>query len=141
MKTRLRFIKRIYEFIPKKQYKEIPTNTRGIYALLKRRKRKGKSYFNVVYIGMSRKGKGIQSRIRKHIRSKRKKFSHITIFEVKNKIKNKQIEELEGIFRWIYRKDKKAQRRYKEIIDKIAEGKYELNLGSPGVVDPSINFL
>ena len=40
-----------------------------------------------------------------------------------------------------YRKDKKAQRRYKEIIDKIAEGKYVLNLGSPGVVDPSINFL
>lgn len=40
-----------------------------------------------------------------------------------------------------YRTDKKAQKRYSEILEKISKGKYELDLGLPGVRDPSIKFL
>ena len=40
-----------------------------------------------------------------------------------------------------YRNDKNAQKRYKNIVEKLTAGKYELDLGLPGVYLPSIKFL
>lgn len=102
--SKIRFFKTIYERIEKSHYQSIPHRIRGIYALLK----KENNNFNVVYIGMSTTG--ISSRIRRHLKSKRKKdlWSHFTIFEVYNNIYDNEIKELEGLFREIYRKDKRA---------------------------------
>ncbi len=112
------FIKRMAEFIPKEEMNDIPPNTRGIYALLKRTKEN----YNVVYIGLSAGVKaGMASRMRTHNRSPKKAgaWTHFTIFEVHDNITNDQIRELEGLLRHIYRKDLKAnslakQLRYKK---------------------------
>jgi len=100
--------KRFDEFLPKKEKKNIPSNTRGIYVLLKKR---GKS-FSVIYVGMAGGDKtGIHGRLDAHSRSKRKKdeWDHFSLFEVHDNLSRDVIEELEGLFRHIYRKDKKSQ--------------------------------
>jgi hypothetical protein len=107
-----RFIKRIAEFLPKTEIRRIPANTRGIYALLKKRK----DAFDVVYIGMSAGRKaGITSRMKAHNRKKGVEWTHFTIFEVHDNITYNEIDELEGMFRHIYRKDTKANRLNKQL--------------------------
>ena len=44
----LRVVKRFTEFKPKTEIKKVPTNTRGLYALLKYRKKTNN--YNVVYV-------------------------------------------------------------------------------------------
>lgn len=109
--SELRFIKRFAEFCPRTEIRNIPSGTRGIYALLDFRPKLNK--FDVVYIGMARGLKlGIAGRLRAHARSLRKGelWTHFSIFEVWDNISEAEVTELEGLFRQIYRKDTRANR-------------------------------
>ena len=88
--------------------KLIPQGVRGIYALHKLRPRIKK--YDVVYIGMTAKGKGLRARLDRHARSTRKDWTHFSMFVVWENIRGEEIEELEGLFREIYRKDKRANK-------------------------------
>jgi len=115
----LSLIKRYDEFLPLEAMRKIPANTRGIYALLKK---KGNAY-NVIYVGMAGGDKtGIHGRLNAHARSKRKKdkWSHFSLFEVHDNVSRAVIQELEGLLRHIYRRDQQAlefnrQRRFKKL--------------------------
>lgn len=117
----LRLIKRCAEYRLKEDSKFIPRNTRGIYALFHYRPRL--KNFDLVYIGMARGLKsGIKSRIIKHKTSKKKSqlWTHFSVFEVWDNITDKEIEELEGLFRHLYKRDSKAnklnsQKRYHKL--------------------------
>ena len=102
-----RFIKRCAQWRPKSDAHLIPRRTRGVYALL--HSRSGIKKFDVVYIGMAARG-GIRSRLESHKKSETKIWSHFSIFEVWDNISEKEVEELEGLFREIYRKDRRANR-------------------------------
>ena len=114
--AKCKFIKRIAEFLPREDCENIPDNTRGIYVLLL----KDKDKFDVVYIGMSGRStiRGIWARLNRHSKSKHKKWTHFTLFEVHDNITNAEIKELEGLILCVYRKDSRAnkhnvQLRYK----------------------------
>ena len=124
-----RFIKRVAEFVPQSQCKNVPDNTRGIYALLLRSN--GRQYFDVVYVGMSAgKTNGIYARLGKHCKNKEMDWDHFTIFEVHDNITNQEIVELEGLFRHMYRKDSQANKHNKQLrhksFGKIAVSKKSL---------------
>ena len=112
----LKYIKRCAEFRNKEQIGEVPFNTRGLYALLKRRVKNGKERFDVLYVGMAagmnKRNSGIRGRLNDHKRSKSKgvEWSHFSIFEVHDSLREEEIRELEGILRHIYRKDTQANR-------------------------------
>jgi hypothetical protein len=108
--SELRLIMRWAENQPREEITNIPARTRGLYALLKKRV-KLKNKYDVVYIGMAATG-GIKSRLRSHARSESKRdlWTHFSIFEVWPNITASEVEELEGLFRHIYRKDTRANR-------------------------------
>ena len=66
--------------------------------------------FDVVYIGMTTTGSGLRARLDRHARSTTKDWTHFSMFVVWENIRNEEIEELEGLFREIYRKDKRANK-------------------------------
>lgn len=104
----LSLFKRFDEFRSALDKKFIPPNTRGIYVLLKQN---GDS-FDVVYVGMAGGDKtGIHGRLDRHFRSKGKKgkWSHFSVFEVHDNVTRSTIQELEGLFRHIYRRDSTSQ--------------------------------
>jgi hypothetical protein len=108
-----RFIKQVAEFRPREDVDDVPTNTRGIYALLKKRGRKS---CDVVYIGCSAaKLSGIHSRLRSHCRSKRLQWTHFSVFEVHDNITREEVRELEGMFLHIYRKDTVANKLNRQL--------------------------
>jgi hypothetical protein len=102
----LRLIRRCAEFQPKTDIKLIPRKRRGLYVLYRRRKRGGREHFNVVYVGMARTS--IRARLYSHRRKKGDLWTHFSAFEVWENIRNDEIIELEGLFRHLYRKDKRA---------------------------------
>lgn len=109
----MRFIKRCAEWIPKEELTSIPKNTRGFYVLFY----KTRTSFDVVYVGMARgKKTGMRSRIARHAESKRKgpHWSHFSLFEVHDNVSEQEVEELEGLFRHIYRKDRNANKFNKQ---------------------------
>jgi len=108
--SELRLIKRCAEFCKKKDITSIPGHTRGIYVLFKYRPRLNK--YDVVYIGMAAgtKTASIRGRLRVHQRKKGKLWTHFSAFEVWDNIREDEIQELEGLFRHLYRKDTKANR-------------------------------
>jgi hypothetical protein len=116
--SKCKFIKRIAEFEIKNQRVEIPNNTRGIYVLLNK---SGRDKFDVVYIGMTAGNVGgMYGRLRSHSKTKHKKWTHFTLFEVHDNITKAEIQELEGLVLCIYRKDSRANRhnvrlRYKPL--------------------------
>jgi len=123
-----KFIKRIAEFQPEEEREHIPDNTRGIYVLLKQ---KAKDKFEVVYIGMSGRGKisGIYARLHDHSKNKNKKWTHFTLFEAHDNLTNAEIKEIEGLILCVYRKDLRVnkhniQLRYKpfrQVSEKISK--------------------
>jgi hypothetical protein len=130
--SKCRFIKRVAEFVPAHQSKNVPDNTRGIYALLNQIKPKGREQFDVVYVGMSAgKRAGMYSRLNVHKKSKRIDWTHFTIFEVHDNITSHEIKELEGLFRHMYRKDSRANKYNRQLSHKsfleIAVPKKSLN--------------
>jgi len=113
--SELKLIKRFSEFRSRDEIENVPPNTRGIYALLKHRPRL--NLYDVVYVGMAGGSKaGIKGRLKRHSRSKSKSelWTHFTLFEVWPNITENEIKELEGLFRQIYRKDKRANKLNKQ---------------------------
>jgi hypothetical protein len=107
----LRLIRNCAEFLTKDDVSRVPRKRRGVYALHQKcTEDNGKQKFDVVYIGMSRTD--IRGRLEAHARSRRKAdlWSHFSVFSVWPNITNEEIEELEGLFRAIYRKDSKANK-------------------------------
>jgi hypothetical protein len=108
----MRFIESSAEFRGKNEIGQMPKGIRGIYALLKERPRLNKKY-DVVYIGMARRGTGgVKSRLLKHRRSKKKGplWTHFSVYSVRPKIPDSVVEELEELFRHIYRRDTRANK-------------------------------
>jgi hypothetical protein len=100
--------KNVMEYRAASEIEAVPNNTRGIYVLYKAGFGKRKS---VVYIGMARGQKsGAKGRLKAHRRHKADLWTHFSVFEVWDNITRDQVQELEGMFRHIYRHDPKANR-------------------------------
>jgi len=112
--SELRLIKRCAEFLSRMEIKNIPPYRRGIYALLHYRPKL--DAFDVVYIGIAAgtKTASIRGRLRIHERRKGHLWTHFSIYEVWDNIREEEIRELEGIFRHIYRLDTRANRLNKQ---------------------------
>jgi len=118
--SELRLIKSVLEYQPKENIHLVPIKTRGIYALY-HENADGKSY-DLVYVGMARgKESGIRGRLSSHNKRKGNLWSHFSVYEVWDNIREDEIEELEGLFRHLFRYDSKAnrlniQKGYKKLI-------------------------
>ena len=110
----LRLIRKCAEYLPQERFVELPRGLRGIYVLYQRRSgdRKKAERYDVVYIGMAWAGRrgGIRGRLRSHRRSKGRLWSHFSVFDVWDNIRDEEVAELEGLFRHIYRRDAQANR-------------------------------
>ena len=106
----LRLVSKCVQWMPKSDIKQVPRGLRGIYALLRYRPRLEK--YDVVYIGLSEGQEGMRERLKAHAGSKRKGdlWTHFSLFEVWPNITQAEIVELEGLFREIYPKDRRANR-------------------------------
>jgi len=104
--SELRLFKRCAEFSPREEIEIAPRRIRGIYVLFYERPKLKKT--DVVYIGMATNS--MLRRLKAHARSavKSEKWTHFSIFEVWDNIKEDELRELEGIFRHIYRRDTHA---------------------------------
>ncbi|MES9945042.1 MAG: GIY-YIG nuclease family protein [Candidatus Thiodiazotropha sp.] len=116
----LRLIKRCIEYLPVEDILRFPRGIRGIYVLYKYRSRINK--YDVVYVGMTNAGSGggVRGRLRGHKKRKEGLWTHCSVFEVWDNIRDEEIVELEGLFRHIYRLDAKAntlnvQRGFKKL--------------------------
>src|SRR5687768_17341608 len=108
----LRLIRRFAELKPIDAVDELPRALRGFYVLYKKHRRNLKDYFDVVYVGMAAAGRrgGIRGRLRQHRKKKAELWSHFSVYEVWENIRDDEIRELEGLFRHIYRTDASANR-------------------------------
>lgn len=71
----------------------------------------GKEVFDVKYVGMTKGGSGgVRARLRSHAKSLKKGslWDHFSVFEVFENIKDSEIEELEGLFRHLFKRDSNA---------------------------------
>ncbi|MGE0278872.1 MAG: GIY-YIG nuclease family protein [Nitrospiraceae bacterium] len=103
-------IKRCAEYISRDSIDALPRGLRGIYVLYQYRSRTKK--YDVVYVGMARAGRlgGIKGRLKSHRKNKAGMWSHCSVFEVWDNIREEEVEELEGLFRHIYRRDSGANK-------------------------------
>ena len=108
--SKLKLIRRCVEFLSKTDIRNVPPYTRGIYVLFRYRPRLDK--YDVVYIGMAAgtKTASVRGRLRVHRRRKAKLWTHFSVFEAWDNIREEEVQELEGLFRHIYRKDTRANR-------------------------------
>jgi hypothetical protein len=111
--AQLRLIRRCFEFAPQEDYLTVPPGTRGIYVLYRRRRLRGGAEhgahrFDVVYIGLA--NVGVRRRLLSHVRQKGGEWTHFSVYEVWDNIRQDEIAELEGLFRHIYRFDSHANR-------------------------------
>ena len=100
----LRLIKRKIEHITQEEINLLPAGIRGIYALFYAKPKKKR--YNVVYVGMS--ASSVRVRLKRHRSKKKNLWTHCSIFEVWDNIREEEIRELEGILRHIYRHDDRA---------------------------------
>lgn len=119
-KSELRLIKNALEYLPKDEVNIVPKGTRGIYVLYKQRGRASEDshHYDFVYVGMA--SNGIKARLNRHIKNKGSLWTHFSFFEVWDNISDNEIEELEGLFRHLYKFDSKAnslnkQKGYKKL--------------------------
>ena len=105
----LRLIKRKQEYLPQEEINNLPRGLRGIYVLYRYRRSTGA--YNVVYVGMARSGNrgGIRGRLKRHRLRKKNLWTHCSLFEVWDNIRDEEVIELEGIFRQIYARDQRAK--------------------------------
>ena len=103
----LRLVKRCAEYLEVSRVFELPGGLRGIYVLYKSRQHSGKQRFDVVYVGMASRG-GIRARLKNHRRKKAGLWTHFSVFEVWENIRDEEVRELEGLFRHLYRDDSRA---------------------------------
>jgi len=106
----LRLVKRWNNYLPKEEVNSLPQGLRGIYVLYKHIRKTGA--YNVVYVGMSASGNQghMKRRLRSHRKYKPGLWTHFSLFEVWDNIREDEIKELEGLFREIYKKDSAANR-------------------------------
>lgn len=104
--SQLRLIKRCAEFQSKEQIQSVPPSRRGLYVLYRKRRKAGEDKYDVVYIGMATTG--IRARLKSHRKSKGDLWTHFSVFEVWDNIRDDEIVELEGLFRHFYRRDARA---------------------------------
>ena len=94
--------KNSFEFLTVEDIGKVPMKTRGIYVLYVI---SGKEK-NVVYVGMARgENAGMRGRLRRHEKDAKKAglWTHFSVFEVWDNISSQQVEDLEGMFRHIFR--------------------------------------
>ena len=108
----LHLIKKCLEYLPIANINSLPRGIRGFYVLYD----KG----IVVYVGKAKGDGGIRQRLKRHRKFKADKWTHCSVFEVWENIRDQEISELEGLFRHIYRKDPRTnglnqQRGYKAL--------------------------
>ena len=108
----LRLIKNSIEFCHKSEWPDIPGYVRGIYVLYKFNSRTGPSgSYSVVYIGMAAsENAGVRRRIKTHFIRKAGQWSHFSVYQVWDNIREDEVKELEGLFRHIYRHDARANK-------------------------------
>ncbi len=131
----LRLIRNCAQWIPKTEIGRVPSGLRGIYALHQYCPKS--NTYDVVYVGMAGGAEaGIRGRLNAHANSKRKGdlWTHFSIFAVWPNITEAEIEELEGLFREIYRKDARAnrlnrQRRYENLQEVRTRDLFDLEKG------------
>lgn len=106
----LRLIKRCVEYLPIEEILCFPRGIRGVYVLYKFRPKIEK--YDVVYVGMTKAGNGggVRARLRLHKKRKPDLWTHVSVFEVWDNIRDEEIVELEGLFRHIYHYDSRANR-------------------------------
>ena len=108
LQSPLRLIKRCREYVEERRVLRVPRDLRGIYVLYRKSTRSsGKVHYDVVYVGMAAKG-GMRARLKLHRRKKRGHWTHFSLFEVWDNIRDEEIRELEGLFRHIYKFDSQA---------------------------------
>lgn len=102
----MRLIRQSVEFCAKDEWPIVPPYIRGIYVLYYDHSSGRKKTFDVVYVGMARVG--IRGRLAAHARNKADLWTHFSLFEVWENVRDREIEELEGLLRHIYRRDARA---------------------------------
>jgi hypothetical protein len=118
--SELRLIKSVIEYQSKEKIHLVPIKTRGIYALYQ--ESAGGKVYDLVYVGMARgKESGIRGRLSSHNKTKGGLWSHFSAYEVWDNIREDEIEELEGLFRHLFKYDSKAnslnkQKGYKKLV-------------------------
>jgi hypothetical protein len=100
-------IKRCREYVEVHRVLRVPRDLRGIYVLDRKVRSRGKVQYDVVDVGMAAKG-GMRARLKLHRRKKKGHWSHFSLFEVWDNIRDEEIRELEGLFRHIYKFDSQA---------------------------------
>lgn len=105
----LRLIRRCIEYVPKEHLFDLLPAMRGMYVLYRGNgsPKARRSRFEVVYVGMAAQG-SIRARLKLHRRKKGDDWTHFSIFEVWDNIRDEEIRELEGLFRHIYKRDARA---------------------------------
>jgi len=107
----LRLIKHCAEFLRQEDVSKVPHGTRGIYVLLWHDPTaSARKNYEVVYIGMSRRG--VKGRLESHKQNEAKRtlWNYFSVYSVWPNITDEEIQELEGLFRAIYRRDLKANK-------------------------------
>lgn len=100
-----------FEYARAEDVNKVPSNTRGIYVLYKQVSGRGKTHFDVVYVGIaSASDAGIRGRLVKHRQSKAAEWTHFSVFAVWPNISADEVKQLEGLLRHIYRHDSHANR-------------------------------
>ncbi len=118
-KSELRLIKNALEYKSIDDIDIVPAKTRGIYALYKRTR--NRRNFDLVYVDMARgSNTGIKGRLQSHKRHKSGLWTHFSVFEVWDNIVEAEVEELEGLFRHLFKRDANAnslnkQKSYKKL--------------------------
>ena len=98
----------------------MPRYTRGIDVLYKYGHHFDSN--NVVYVGMAGgDSAGVRGRLQKHKISKWDAWTHFSVYQVWDNIREEEVQELEGPFRHLYRYDHRAikvnrQRGFKKLV-------------------------
>lgn len=112
-KSHCYLFKRSFEFVPIEEIARLPVRMRGIYVLYEQGG--DDKVMNVVYVGMARgENSGAKGRLIQHKKNKTDLWTHCSVFEVWDNIFPEQVEELEGLFRHLYRKDESANKLNKQ---------------------------
>ncbi len=113
--SEFRLIKRCERYLPVDKINSIPRGLRGIYVLYDYSKRSGS--YNVIYVGVSCSGSDgdhIRGKLIYFCQKKAGLWSHFSIFEVWENIRDYEIRELKGLYRDIYKKDSSANKIHKQ---------------------------
>lgn len=109
----LRLVRNSVEYCSRKDIVDVPRRVRGIYVLYKYRHHY--DAYNVVYVGMAGgENAGVRGRLYSHARHKGDAWSHFSVYQVWDNIREEEVRELEGLFRHIYRYDHKANKLNKQ---------------------------